>query len=138
MGQHLHSAPKGSIQFFKRKFTVPEVVNMHIAVMAFSLLYIILVWDSAPPNCILYPTIPPFSCISLHLIKKRMAAPVITNINCRLGAYEWNYIHPIRCIQQSSKSRLITNGFSRKIPFSSYFPRARQVIVWIMNETLRQ
>jgi hypothetical protein len=65
MGRHLHSALKGSIQFFKRKFTVPEAVIMHVAVMVFSLLYIILVWDSAPPDCTIYPTIPPFPCTFL-------------------------------------------------------------------------
>jgi hypothetical protein len=31
MDQHLHSALKGSIQFFNHKFTVPEVVNMDVA-----------------------------------------------------------------------------------------------------------
>jgi hypothetical protein len=31
MDQHLHSASKGSIQFFNHKFTVPEVANMDVA-----------------------------------------------------------------------------------------------------------
>ena len=43
---------------------------MHVAVMAFSLVYCILALDSAlPPNCIIYPTFPSFSCTRLHLME---------------------------------------------------------------------